>query len=87
MNSFFYLKVIPLFCTAPLILRITSEMAAFRAGHLKRGNKGCFADNSSRLRRCFFGTRPGPFEENDHFEAEIAPLPPIYHRVAKKRAR
>ena len=57
-------------------------MAAFHPGHLKRGNKkAAFAafksnhDNSSRLRRCRFGTRPSPFAENDHFEAEITPLP------------
>ena len=43
--------------------------------------------DSSRLRRCCFGTRPRPFAENDHFEAEIAPLPSIYYRVAKKRTR
>ena len=61
----------------------TSEMMAFHPGHLKRGNKGHFCcsrafksnhDNSSRLRRCWFGALPSPFAENDHFEAEIAPL-------------
>ena len=38
-------------------------------------------------RRWCFGTCPSPLAENDNFEAEIAPLPSIYHRVAKKRAR
>ena len=61
-----------------------SEMAAFHPGHLKRGNKGRFCcsrafksnhDNSSRLRRCCFGTPPSPFAQNDHFKAKIAPLP------------
>ena len=77
-------KVIPLFCTAHNIA--TSEMGTFHPGHLKRGHKGRFCcsrafksnhDNSSRLRRCSFGTRPSLFADNDHFEAKIAPLPSI----------
>ena len=72
----------------------TLKMAAFLAGHLKRDNISRFCcskafkrnhDNSSRLRSCCFGTRPSPYAENDHFEAEIAPLPSICCRVAKKR--
>ena len=89
-------EVIALFRIAQLILRITLRLRRFHAGHLKRGKNGrfccsrafnCNHDNSSRLRRCCFGTRPSPFMENDHFDAEIAPLPSIYHRVGKKRTR
>ena len=67
-----FVKVIPFFCTAHLILRIV--FAAFHADYLKTGNKGRFCcsrafkwthDNSSRLRRCCFGTRPSRFAEND----------------------
>ena len=89
-------KVIPLFCIAQLILRITLRLRRFHAGHLKKAKNGrfccsrafnCNHDNSSWLRRCCCGTRPSPLMENDHFDAEIAPLPSIYRPVGKKRVR
>ena len=36
------------------------------------------------IRRYCFGTRPSPFAENDHFEAEIAPLPTIVIVLRRK---
>ena len=43
----------------------------------------CDYDNSSRLRRCCFGTCTSTFAENDHFEAKLPPS--IYCPVAKKK--
>ena len=43
----------------------------------------CDYDNSSRLRRCCFGTCTSTFAENDHLEAKLPPS--IYCPVAKKK--
>ena len=73
----------------------TSEMAAFHAGLLKRGSNGRFFAVQELISAIMIillskegvvlELAPGLSRKKDHFEAEIAPLPSIYHRVAKKR--